>query len=250
MFFSNKPYDNTQVKKEYIITPETKISELIEMNPEAIEAIASINKHFRKLNNPFLRKTLAKRVSIRDAAKIGNVSVETFMKKLESIGFKTGMNNSTAHSLEEKPEQEVNIELTNNKEQMTNPVDVKIELDVRPGLEKGIDPFQEIMKNIKTLKEGEVLKVINSFEPLPLINILRSKGYKSWTEREGDAVITYFQKSPEAVKAEQKGESEPVQEFAPESFEATMARFAGKMIDLDVRGLEMPEPMMRILEKI
>lgn len=52
------------------ITKETKISEIIKKNSKAIEVIASVNRNFKKLENPFLRKLFASRVSIKDAAKI------------------------------------------------------------------------------------------------------------------------------------------------------------------------------------
>ena len=40
------------------IAANTKISVLIKENPAAIDAIATINKHFEKLRNPVLRKIL------------------------------------------------------------------------------------------------------------------------------------------------------------------------------------------------
>ena len=42
-----------------IIDRNTKISQILKEKPEAIEAIAAINRHFKKLENPFLRKMLA-----------------------------------------------------------------------------------------------------------------------------------------------------------------------------------------------
>jgi len=69
------------------ITEHTKISKLIQENPASIDVIAGINKHFRKLKNPVLRKLLAPRVSIAEAAKIGDTTVEVFLSKLKEIGF-------------------------------------------------------------------------------------------------------------------------------------------------------------------
>ncbi|MDX5436888.1 MAG: DUF1858 domain-containing protein, partial [Pontibacter sp.] len=53
------------------IAANTKISAILKANPDAIEAIAAINRHFEKLRNPLLRKILASRVTIADAARIG-----------------------------------------------------------------------------------------------------------------------------------------------------------------------------------
>jgi len=52
------------------INENTKISTIIAHNPDAIEKIVSIAKHFEKLRIPVLRKVLASRVSIKQAAKI------------------------------------------------------------------------------------------------------------------------------------------------------------------------------------
>lgn len=50
------------------INRQTKISAIIRHNSAAIEAI---NPHFNKLRNPILRKVLAPRVTVEDAALIG-----------------------------------------------------------------------------------------------------------------------------------------------------------------------------------
>ena len=75
-----------------IISANTKISALIKENSKAIDAIAEINPHFRKLKNPVLRKVLAPRVTIEMAAKIGGVDVQVFFNKLEQIGFEIDNN--------------------------------------------------------------------------------------------------------------------------------------------------------------
>ena len=69
------------------INSNTKISLIIKENEQAIEAIASINKHFLKLKNPILRKILAGRVSVADAAKVGGVDINVIFQKLMMIGF-------------------------------------------------------------------------------------------------------------------------------------------------------------------
>ncbi len=223
----------------------TKISTLIAMNPDTIEVIASINKNFRKLRNPILRKTLAKRVNIKDAARIGNVDVDVLLNKLKEIGFDIASGEAEKENSREGLASAGNTGQKQEREQKHENMKV-IELDVRPELEKGIDPFQSIMKKIKTLKEGEVLQVINTFEPLPLINVLKKKGYRSWTEREQGVVLTYFQKTEDS----EIDNLETAQNLDNSDFEKKLAGFAGKLVDVDVRGLEMPEPMMTILQKL
>ena len=64
-----------------VVNRKTRISTLIAEDSKVIDTIASINKHFNKLKNPVLRRVLAPRVTIEDAAKIGGVTINVFLKK-------------------------------------------------------------------------------------------------------------------------------------------------------------------------
>ena len=67
-----------------------------------------------------------------------------------------------------------------------------IKLDVRPTIESGKDPFLEIMQTIKSLKDDDVLHLINSFEPMPLYSVLGNKGFEHWTEKVDGVFNVYF----------------------------------------------------------
>ena len=215
------------------VSGKTKISALIKENKAVIDVIASINSHFKKLKNPVLRRVLAPRVTIADAAKIGGVSVELFLNKLSEVGFEID------ESVKSKPKEEILKEQAVKKDNV-------ISFDVRTIIEGGQDPFKEIMEKIKGIQQNETLEIINSFEPIPLINILKSKGFQCETERKGDAVYSYFTKLKEnkdELISEVKGETDP-------DFDATYKNYIGKMEHVDVRHLEMPEPMTTILAKL
>jgi uncharacterized protein (DUF2249 family) len=121
-----------------------------------------------------------------------------------------------------------------------------IELDVRPILATGTDPFELIMDNIKELNaETETLKIINSFEPIPLINKLEKDDFVCKTERliEGE-VHVYISKSETSIIQNN------IQNNTNTSFEELEKRFIENMETIDVREYEMPMPMVLILEKI
>lgn len=218
------------------ITADTKISDLIKANPASIDAIASINKHFKKLKNPILRRTLARRVTIKDAARIGGVDVDVFFEKLSAIGFKT---QSTEKILKEEVKSPASTSFLTGKEPLT-------ELDVRPIIEGGDDPFQLIMKTIKTIPNNGVLKIINTFEPIPLINILREDGWQSEVTRpEEGVVLTFFKKGDTATNANLESTAAPLADF-----DKKMQQYCEKLKTIDVRPLEMPEPMVRILSEL
>ena len=168
------------------ITSKTRISSLVKFNSEVIDTIASINQNFKKLKNPVLRKLLAPRVTIENAAKIGGVSVDEFIGKLIPLGFTY------------IAEQQDNID-SNNEKNMNDTFDINnqaiIELDVRPDLEQGKDPFSKIMATIDELNENEIIKLINSFEPVPIINAIKQKGFAAMVENPSAGLFyVYFKR--------------------------------------------------------
>lgn len=218
-----------------VITENTKISQLIKENPQAIEAIASISGHFSKLRNPLLRKILASRVTIKEAAQIGGSSIGEFFRKLSPLGFEF----ENKGLLEESQSQTMKNEKlrTYNKE-----------LDVREDLLEGNDPFQKIMKAVSALNDGDTLRLVNTFEPIPLIKILEKKGYHIEVDKlQKDLVYTYFQKGTTEV---QEKESPKTPLVDSEFFNAKLKKVKGLVESLDVRNMEMPLPMVTVLEKL
>lgn len=112
----------------------------------------------------------------------------------------------------------------------------KLELDVRPSLASGVDPFSLIMKNIDTLKDGEILHLINTFEPLPLYNVLAKRGFNHFTENVDGIFNVYFFKDNQSSNI-------------PATQKPTVAKIE-TVVEIDVRELTPPEPMMVILEKL
>jgi len=111
-----------------------------------------------------------------------------------------------------------------------------VELDVRPILEGGTDPFEAIMAKLKTMDESHTLLIINTFEPIPLLNILKKKGYAYETERPENGVVhTYLEKFDGEAKEE--SDEATVSEL---SFKQVEQNFAGKRKEVDVRDWKCP----------
>ena len=220
------------------INTRTKISTIINHNKDAIDVIAAINSHFKKLKNPILRRVLAPRVTIADAARIGKCKVEDFLHALSKIGFEIEtITPETQRPVEENSEIENSIRTRRFKT-----------LDVRPILEHG-DPFNHIMDAIKVLPYGFALEVINTFEPTPLIKILNNKGFSSLVKSEGEVVKTYF-KRREEEKNQSANAKSVVFYVSIEELETEKNKFIDNCKEIDVRDLEMPLPMVTILEMI
>jgi len=218
------------------IDGQTKISHILAYDERAVDIIAQINKNFNKLRNPVLRKMLAPRVNIIQAAKIGGVHPDQLLKALEKIGFQVRLSEieNTQKEVENNP-----IIPMNHIEKMT--------LDVRPILESGEDPFNKIMDTLKIMENEKALLIINSFEPIPLLNLLKDKGYSYQTTRprEGE-VHTLLYKTHEAKEETVKKDTD----ISLLSFSEVAFLFKGRMTEVDVRDLEMPMPMVTILEAV
>lgn len=220
------------------INIHTKIAALLKQNPAALEAIVSISPKFTKLRNPILRKVIAGRTSIAMASKLGGCSVDDFFNKLAPLGFEIDREAPAIESDEEKkpvPEFLKNI-----------PAGKIVELDVRPAIETGKDPLNTILQKVKLLEAGSVLKIVNSFEPTPLMHLLGKQGFESYAEPVSEELVnTYFYK-----KTDRPLVLETAGTAYSEGWDTILDRFKGKLETIDVRQLEMPLPMHMILEAL
>ena len=168
-----------------VITEKTKISALIKANPLVIETLSALNPHFGKLKNPILRNLLAGRVSIADACRIGGCEIKEFLNKMSEIGFEVNQPDPSFNTGTSIGAAAFSLEFTKNLK--------VIELDVRPVLAMKQDPLKSILNSISSLNQDECLKIINTFEPIPLIRLLSKKGFGYYTERpDPETVITWF----------------------------------------------------------
>lgn len=219
-----------------MITSDMKISEILNKYPQTLEVFVKVSPHFKKLENKILRKTLASRVNIIQAANIAGVNPNDLLIELNKAIKQDFDMSDTTGKME-------NIESVNDykpDELKSISEDKIIQLDVRPILEQGKDPFNDIMSKIRELKQDEILLLINSFEPVPLYSVLGNKGFDHYTEKTADVFKVYFFKKKENFKTkEDKLSDQKRGELKAE-----------KVIELDVRELPPPEPMMKIFEKL
>ena len=110
-----------------------------------------------------------------------------------------------------------------------------VHLDVREDIARGREPFARIMVAVRSLQAGEVLVLRAPFEPLPLYDVLGKRGFSHWTESLArDDWRIWFSLG-----------GAPARERAPAA-PAESGPGDGRVV-LDVRGLEPPEPMLRVL---
>nr|WP_162988819.1 DUF2249 domain-containing protein [Pedobacter schmidteae] len=218
------------------IDRNTRIKKLLDVDQTAvIEALVQLNANFSKLRHPVLRKLFAGRVSISDACRIAGCEVAKFLNTMKQIGF----------DVEEAPGKDATLKNSRIDFSLQTKV---LELDARPYLEKNTDPLKEILVLARQLRKGERLKIISSFEPVPLISLLNDQGFRSYTDKaEPDLFITWFERIVDDDGLEAL-DPEPADAVEKEIFELILHRFKPEKIKyLDVRTLPMPQPMLSII---
>ncbi|MEO5650290.1 MAG: DUF2249 domain-containing protein [Ginsengibacter sp.] len=219
-----------------IINADTKIAKILRQNPDALEAIISITPKFEKLRNPLLRKLMAGRTSIGMASKVSGCDVDEFFKKLAPLGFEIDKATPAVTHVEKPPLPSFFHSL--------KPTQI-IEFDVRPIIDADEDPLPLIVKKVKEIQPGEALKIINSFEPTPLLSLLKKQGFDSYVDTIDDhQVDTYFYRTGNTAVIISETEN------IAEGWDDYIKKFAGKLQTIDVRQLEMPGPMMAILDAL
>ena len=120
--------------------------------------------------------------------------------------------------------------------------------DVRAMLAGGNDPLKEILQKFRSLRDDDALCIINTFVPLPLIRMLEGQKAQVFTETAGPGEYhTYFLPSGGGELPVRSPETGVLMEDQ-QSFEAACVPFRdGHMQEIDVRALEMPQPMQKIL---
>ena len=218
------------------INANTKIASILKSRPDALEAIISISPRFEKLRNPVLRKLMAGRTSLAMATRLGGCQLKDFFTKLAPLGFEI---DSQVKPLTDEKVPVPTFITGLRKEQL-------ITLDVRPVISSGKDPLNIILEKVKSINAGQVLKIINSFEPTPLILMLQKKGFETYADNISEGLVeTYFFKPASAAK------ETAVEYVKPKKgWDDVLKEFENKLVEVDVRNLEMPLPMMTILEAI
>jgi len=127
----------------------------------------------------------------------------------------------------------------------------RVHLDVREDVRGGREPFARIRAAVDGLGPDGVLVLKAPFEPVPLYRVLARRGFQHFAERHAaDDWTVWFYRDP----ARPDAAASPASAAPATRPAATSAPPAGtptppaSPVRLDVRGLEPPLPLVRILE--
>jgi len=216
------------------ITPDMKVSDVLSQHPELLEIFVSQSPEFARLRNPIMRKTFARLVTVAQAANMGKVALDDLLMALNrALGEDyTPDRTIESHDVVERP-----------RPGWVDTAPVAITLDVRDDQRRQEEPYKKIMAASVKVRPGQIFLLRNTFEPLPLYEVLGKRGFENWARQlgEDDWEIYFFRPN-----LEPQDQTPDRRLLAPDSRTRTPELETGPF--LDNRGLEPPEPMIRTLE--
>lgn len=163
------------------ITPDTRVSQLLESFPQLEAVLLEMSPAFAKLKNPVLRNTVARVATLRQIAQVGNIPLAALINQLR-------------HAAGMKSQDFVETEATEQRAPDWFHKDRVVKtLDARPILEAGGHPVGQVLQEIKDLQDREIYQLITPFLPAPLIDKVKSQGFLAWTISGGENLFrNYF----------------------------------------------------------
>jgi uncharacterized protein (DUF2249 family) len=217
-----------------MISGDMTVARLLDEHPVLLDVLVDYHPHFKQLRHRLLRRLMAPRVTVRQAARIAGVPEAELIGALcRAVGG--------AISVDER------VERTQEQSESTAkpaflaalPQSRHVHLDAREDIRQGKEPFARIMAAVKGLHEDAVLVLRAPFEPFPLYDVLGTRGFAHWTERHAaaDWSVWFYRDASAPGPVQVRGER-------------SMPTGWSESIKVDVRGLEPPQPMMRVLERL
>jgi hypothetical protein len=167
-----------------MITPTTKVGELLEAYPALEEVLIEISPVFAKLKNPVLRKTVARVATLQQAAVIGNMPVEELVNRLR---LEAGLDLASVMD-------EYSSWLSELPPEWFDPEKISDHFDAIRMINAGDSPMNEILQRAKKLEEGNILELVTPFVPAPILEILIEKGYPVWVKKIDTGAYSFIMK--------------------------------------------------------
>ena len=173
------------IKDELIITPKTKVYDILTTYPQLETELINYIPAFEKLKNPILRKTVAKITNLQQAAEIGDTNVVELVNHLRK---QIGQSADDIQTTDEEYNYSKPAWFDEEKQVST--------LDVHQMLAEGDHPVAQVIEDLKKLKHDEIYKVIAPFLPIPLIDKASGLEFSHWIDKESESLFNIYFCSP------------------------------------------------------
>ncbi|MCD4735430.1 MAG: DUF1858 domain-containing protein [Bacteroidales bacterium] len=170
------------MESELIITPKTKVADLLQHYPQLEEVLIDISPTFKKLKNPVLRRTIARVTSLQQAASVGNIPVDVIVNKLRGIVGQEELGDTAR-----------DVDYTGKSPSWFDEDKIVQLFDAREIIAQGGHPLSNVMEDLRNLQSGNIYELITPFLPAPLIDKVKEQGFETWTKKEDASLFrSYF----------------------------------------------------------
>lgn len=165
-----------------LITPKTRVGELLDSYPDLEPVLLELSPAFKKLKNPVLRKTVAKVATLQQVASLGNIPVTLVINRLRAEVGQQLFEGDTSG-------EDINFEdpawFSTDK--------VAVSFDASPLIDSGQNPMQEVFSHLEKTGKGEIFMLTTPFVPAPIIELISKKGYSHYCQKSDQGqCTTYF----------------------------------------------------------
>lgn len=196
------------------VTPELRVKDVLKINERMVEAFTWISPAFEQLRYPMLRQAMAERMTVAQAARLGQVPLNEALYVLnlaageseKSLLQELQNSEDSSNYPPENPRRPRELQgLRDNDKHV-------ILVDVVSYVTRLEDPRPAIMHGLTELRDYEdVLLVRHAFDPVPLRDLFESRGFATWAEerRPGDWYIYFYRPTVSAGAVAQTAEATP-----------------------------------------
>lgn len=215
-----------------------RVSEVLARDESLVDVFVRLAPHFAKLRNRMMRRVMARLVTVEQAAQTAGIPVAELLRELNGA---LGLGDAALDAPDSDTRRHSTAAAPASEALAHPPHAPVVELDVRDDLRSGREPFSRIMTAVGSLRDGEVLELRTTFEPVPLLAVLAKRGFAHETGQHApDDWAVWFWRPASAG-----ADVTPVAPSPPDL--ADEMRADPRVVWLDVRGLEPPEPLLRTL---
>lgn len=169
-------------REELRITPEVKVGELLDVYPQLESVLIELAPPFAKLKNPVLRKTVARVTSLQQAARVAGIPVSEIVNRLrKEVGDE--------ERLADVP---LSAQGTAEPPPWFSPDRIAASLDVRPILDRGEKPLNEVLGHFRTLPAGRIFELTAPLLPAPLIDMGKQRELMVWSKQESAELFRVY----------------------------------------------------------
>ncbi len=154
--------------KTIVISPETRVGDLLDAHGDAEAALIDIAPQFKALKNPVLRRTVARVATLEQAARVAGIPVNDLVMSLrKALGIEGPELASDDAGLAGEGSE---------PDWVANPPKLMVDADSILGA--GETPIAKVTSALRELDSGEVIEIDAPFQPAPLIDALRARGHE------------------------------------------------------------------------